>query len=254
MIASLPFTPSLPQRAAQPDSRTGNADGQAATVPFALALALQGQQAAQSETEAAHAAAIRPKIGVDAKAFSASALLVGTAVAFAAEAGSALSVAEAPLRSQSIPTNDATIRLTETLEAFLTGLAAPNDSAATSPTPRTGPHASPSIRLSATVTGFSPPLSMSMANAAPSRTLALPGEDATEAVSIRSRPLLRAQYAPAGSFAVHWLPVDGGGMRVLVKLTRLADDLRGELETRLRELFGEFGLKLHDLTFHEAGA
>ena len=63
----------------------------------------------------------------------------------------------------------------------------------------------------------------------------------------------RAHTAPGGSFAVHWLPVEGG-IRLLVRLARLPADLRGELETRLHDLFRACGVTLCALDFHETGA
>lgn len=74
----------------------------------------------------------------------------------------------------------------------------------------------------------------------------------TTAATRTASHISRGQHGQGGSWTFHYLPVEGG-YRLLVKLIRLPDDLRGELEGRLRDLFREFGLNLRDLDLRETG-
>ena len=218
--------------------------------------ALLTQLAQQLHTDSSVAALVRPEIGSDAKAFAASPLLVRTALASATNAASTgpASASAVTVSPAAVPPELLTA-LTQALEAMLDGL-----------TSHSGDHAMPPAAGSAASKGQASPVpALSLSGAATSAPLSpaarasLPGaapiEPAGTATStLAALPQGTGQTSKqSGSWALHCLPVEGG-FRLLVRLIRLPDDLRGELEARLRDLFSEFGLNLRDLDLRETGS
>lgn len=197
------------------------------------------------------AAAIRPAIGSTAQSFAASPLLVATTVT--APAGSAASqpaVGEAP--SGNFPPPPAAAGLPSALGNALAALLAQVSGAHEAGAPGQGlPHPATATRPAA----LAGRIDRSTAPAAapsgvgpmgPGRTTA----DTKTQQSSPSRPVSPAQRPQGGVWAVHCLPLEGG-VRLLIRLTRLSDDTRSELESRLHDLFRQFGLTLRDIDLRE---
>lgn len=230
--------------------------GRDTALSFAAALAAQAQSLASPDGSAAQASAITPRIGSGAHTFAESALLVDTAAQFHPQA----LIARAPFtaatpRPTPLPLSDLGASLTSAVETALAQFAALHTDPGTAigttgpapAHPAIGSNHTPSQRGPAIATG----LPMQTARPAPGEPAAARGKS-DPAQSLTKSPG-RARTAPGGSFAVHWLPVEGG-IRLLVRLARLPADLRGELEMRLHDLFREHGVILRALDFHETGA
>lgn len=202
------------------------------------------------------AASVRPAIGSDARSFAASPLLVRTALTApaSAPAPNAITGAHAPPTAQPVLDEAALpAALTQALGTLLGGMSALHSlhsgfaqGATALATPDSARASAP---LTAPLSGSPPPAVPVTAPAAPPRGGA-PTETGLAATSARTAP--HSPRGQGGSWMLHCLPVEGG-FRLLVKLIRLPDDQRSELETRLRDLFSEFGLNLRDLDLRETG-
>ncbi|MDD3799219.1 MAG: hypothetical protein PHE36_08585 [Novosphingobium sp.] len=247
---------------------------QAGGLPFDLLLAIEAAQLAAPDGmdhATPRAAAIRPAIGEDAHPFAQSPLLVETALAFASETASGGTDAREDRHAAATPTGhveDLPPHLADAVAALLgTFGVASSASPGVSSTPSAPAPSAPPSTVSATVAAVpvrahaegplapnglptvrpAPPAPASARE--PAGNMAERAAPSTPAKAPPSAPAA----APGSTLAVHWLPVEGG-VRLLVRLARLPDELRAELETRLRELFGAFGLTLRDLDFHETSA
>ena len=257
MIAPLPLPmPQPTQRGANPEGPSGSKpDGQPLALPFAMALALQSRLTeAEGPTEGVgtHAAAIRPQIGASAQAFSASSLLVETALPLSSgidvERGTAAPVTAARLAAGSALPVELPAALTAAMEGAVARITA-------GASPASGESALPSGQKGAITPGSRALPAASPMQAPGGLALRGPADSAARngEVTGTARPAPPARHHAGGAFAIHCLQVEGG-IRLLVKLARLPDDQRGELEMRLRDLFGAFGLDLRELEFHETAA
>ncbi|OCC22933.1 hypothetical protein MB02_14295 [Croceicoccus estronivorus] len=256
-----------------PDVSSSQPDGPS----FAFFLDLESSQLSSlPDQDIAHAAAITPAIGQDAQAFVASPLLVATAVPQTAGGELPLERRDpAPLRSvKAFPSPPATAAPPAADAGSLPLFEeAPLEAPLTStPTVRLALQypAAPALTGQEKVAGMlsgSPPASTPIHHSATPQFLPLAqsrpnlqGEahavdQPGGAASAKSSPISSraAPASPGGEFTVHWLPVEGG-IRLFIRLPRMSDDMRGEMELRLRELFEQFGLTLRDLDLHQTPA
>lgn len=197
-----------------------------------------------------HAAAITPDIGSDARAFSASPLLV--TMAMAARSSESVREKSIPFHARAAqPATGLPTSLTNALETLFAEIGSTvgtvDAGAAMTKAPTGMASGLPSSAVAAAVT---PSVLPAPGTHPPSGRQANP--DSIES-NAELRPIQQAVRPQTGSCAYHCLPVEGG-FRLLVRLIRLPDGLRGELETRLRGLFSEFGLNLRDLDLRESGS
>ena len=191
------------------------------------------------------AAAIRPAIGSTAQSFAASPLLVATAMATpAGPVASPQAAGEVP----SQPVAELPAALGNALAALLSqvsgalGTVAPSHGRSH---PATATHSA--VLAGRTDRSAAPaPVPFAASPMMPGRTTA----DTKVEQSAVTRPATPAQRPQGSAWAVHCLPLEGG-VRLLIRLTRLSDGTRSELESRLHDLFRQFGLTLRDLDLRE---
>lgn len=73
------------------------------------------------------------------------------------------------------------------------------------------------------------------------------------AASARSQSTPAGASSPATATALaQFVPLEGG-LRLVLRLPRLPDDMRAELEARLHQLLTAFGHSRHELLIRESG-
>ena len=74
------------------------------------------------------------------------------------------------------------------------------------------------------------------------------------ASSTRSRSALADPSRPAATATAlaQFVPLEGG-LRLVLRLPRLPDDMRAELEARLHQLLAAFGHSRHELLIRQSG-
>ncbi|WP_324740466.1 hypothetical protein U8326_11620 [Tsuneonella sp. CC-YZS046] len=202
-------------------------------------------------------AAIWPAIGEGAHPFCASALLVSTAfppqTAGAGAEPRMVQPAAGSTPGLTLPQSDPAMTLAAPFEASRSaslGSSAPAlPQGSHLPGPALLPRGASPAAMTSTAAASAPPRPGLSAQTQPDSRPA--GERSS---SVRSRSALADPSRPAATATAlaQFVPLEGG-LRLVLRLPRLPDDMRAELEARLHQLLAAFGHSRHELLIRQSG-
>lgn len=198
------------------------------------------------------AAAILPAIGSSARSFAASPLLTATAVA-SSLSDTQNTVAISPtVAAPTASGGELPVALGNAIALLVSRISDAIGEIASASTATRSMGQTPATKPAAEMEGASKQAGLPPAVFAASPKICGGSNASVEAEGPpASRAALPAQRtAGGGAWTVHCLPIEGG-IRLLIRLARLSDDTRSELENRLHDLVRQFGLKLHELDLWE---